>query len=224
MEDKEKQFKERVDCGIAYCEDTPNKYIDRSWKAKMVEKGIYKDSETTSEEKQIEEMAKLIDDRIIDARGYLGSMNKGTGYWIAQKLIEHYQPKLSEDCVVISREEYESLKNEPASIFKDYQEMAKFYDEEAQKNEELIAENIELNEEIDIFNHLCNKWVKINNKHIIETQRLEAENEKLKNQLENKVKETAEKIIKWFKENSICIPKDEYINEFVKQFGIEIKE
>lgn len=37
-------------------------------------------------------------------------------------------------------------------------------------------------------------------------------------------KETAEKIIKWFKENSICIPSDEYINEFAKQFGVEIKE
>jgi hypothetical protein len=37
-------------------------------------------------------------------------------------------------------------------------------------------------------------------------------------------KETAEKIIKWFKENSVCIPSDEYINEFAKQFGVEIKE
>ena len=56
-------------------------------------------------EKQIEEMAKHIDDRLIDARGYLGSMNKGEGYWIAQKLVEHYQPKLPEDSVVLSREE-----------------------------------------------------------------------------------------------------------------------
>lgn len=40
-------------------------------------------------EKQIKEMAKVIDDRLIEARGYLGSMNKGEGYWIAQKLIEH---------------------------------------------------------------------------------------------------------------------------------------
>lgn len=34
------------------------KYLDNSWRAKMVENGIYKDSETTSEE-MIEEMAKL---------------------------------------------------------------------------------------------------------------------------------------------------------------------
>lgn len=60
-------------------------------------------------EKQIEEMAKVIDDRLIEARGYLGSMNRGEGYWIAQKLVEHYQPKLPKDSVVLSREEYEIL-------------------------------------------------------------------------------------------------------------------
>lgn len=37
-------------------------------------------------------------------------------------------------------------------------------------------------------------------------------------------KETAKKTIKWFKENSVCIPSDEDINEFAKQFGVEIKE
>jgi hypothetical protein len=37
-------------------------------------------------------------------------------------------------------------------------------------------------------------------------------------------KETAEKIIKWFKENALDIPSDEYINEFAKQFGVGIKE
>lgn len=58
-------------------------------------------------EKQIEKMAKLIEDRLIEANNYLGSMNKGEGYWIAQKLVEHYQPKLPEDSVVLSREEYE---------------------------------------------------------------------------------------------------------------------
>lgn len=61
-------------------------------------------------EKQIEEMAKVIDDRLIEARSWLGSMNRGEGYWIAQKLVEHYQPKLPEDSVVLSREEYEKLK------------------------------------------------------------------------------------------------------------------
>lgn len=90
MKDKEKQFEKRIDCGVAYCVDTPVN--------------------------PIEEMAKIIDDRLIEARGYLGSMNKGEGYWIAQKLIEHYQPKLPEDSVVLSREELEE-KYEPSEKF-----------------------------------------------------------------------------------------------------------
>lgn len=61
-------------------------------------------------QEQIEEMAKLIDDRLIEANLWLGSMNKGKGYWIAEKLVEHYQPKLPEDSVVLSKEEYEVLK------------------------------------------------------------------------------------------------------------------
>ena len=60
-------------------------------------------------EKQIEEMAKLIDDRILEANAWIGSMNKGEGYWIAQELVKHYQPKLPKDSVVLSREEYEIL-------------------------------------------------------------------------------------------------------------------
>lgn len=58
-----------------------------------------------NKQQQIEEMAKVIDDRLIEARGWLGSMNRGKGYWIAQKLVENYQPKLPEDSVVLSREE-----------------------------------------------------------------------------------------------------------------------
>lgn len=60
-------------------------------------------------EKQIEAMARVIDDRLIEARCYLGSMNKGEGYWIAQKLVERYQPKIPEDAVVLTREEYDEL-------------------------------------------------------------------------------------------------------------------
>lgn len=62
-----------------------------------------------NKQQQIEEMAKVIDDRLIEARGWLGSMNRGKGYWIAQKLVENYQPKLPEDSVVLSREEYIDL-------------------------------------------------------------------------------------------------------------------
>lgn len=62
-----------------------------------------------NKEQQIKEMAKIIDDLLTEARRYLGSMNRGKGYWIAQKLVEHYQPKIPEDSVVLSREEHEIL-------------------------------------------------------------------------------------------------------------------
>lgn len=71
-----------------------------------------------NKDKSIKEMAKVIDDRLIEARGWLGSMNRGKGYWIAQKLVEHYQPKIPEDSVVLSREEYERLKSLPNKIIK----------------------------------------------------------------------------------------------------------
>ena len=64
-----------------------------------------------TKQEQIEQMAKIIDDRLIEANLWLGSMNKGKGYWIAQKLVEHYQPKLPEDSVVLSKEEYNLLIN-----------------------------------------------------------------------------------------------------------------
>ena len=60
-------------------------------------------------DKMIEEMAKVIDDRLIEANNYFGSMNKGKGYWIAQKLVEHYQPKIPEGSVVLNNDEYVEL-------------------------------------------------------------------------------------------------------------------
>lgn len=72
-----------------------------------------------TEQEQIEEMAKIIDDRLIEAGGWLGSMNRGKGYWIAQKLVEHYQPKIPESSVVISKEEYDTLKAENDKYVKD---------------------------------------------------------------------------------------------------------
>lgn len=64
-----------------------------------------------TKQEQIEEMAKIIDDRLIEAKLWLGSMNKGKGYWIAEKLIEYYQPKLPIDSVVLLKEEYEKLRS-----------------------------------------------------------------------------------------------------------------
>ena len=64
-----------------------------------------------TKQEQIEQMAKIIDDRLIEANLWLGSMNKGKGYWIAEKLIEYYQPKLPINSVVLLKEEYEKLKS-----------------------------------------------------------------------------------------------------------------
>ena len=75
----------------------------------MTLEGVQK---TMSKQEQIEQMAKIIDDRLIEANLWLGSMNKGKGYWIAEKLVEHYQPKLPIDSVVLLKEEYEKLKSE----------------------------------------------------------------------------------------------------------------
>ena len=71
-------------------------------------------------DKMIEEMAKVIDDRLIEANNYFGSMNKGTGYWIAQKLVEHYQPKIPEGSVVLTEDEvYEFRKDQAEAKLKE---------------------------------------------------------------------------------------------------------
>ena len=44
-----------------------------------------------------------------------------------------------------------------------------------------------------------------------------------KNGYEKGQKDAAEKVINWFKQNSVCIPSDEDINEFAQQFDVEIK-
>lgn len=61
--------------------------------------------------KQIEEMAKVIDDRLLEARNWLGSMNKGEGYWIAQELVKHYQPK---NAVVLTKDIVDHIRKETA--------------------------------------------------------------------------------------------------------------
>ena len=65
-------------------------------------------------EEQIIKMAELIDKRLEQAKGVLGSMNKGEGYWIAEELVKHY---ISKDviekliiCLANNKEyEYESI-------------------------------------------------------------------------------------------------------------------
>ena len=82
MKDKEKQFKERIACGIAYCEDTPSK------------------------QKEIEEILEKVGIRYgMDVRGISYVVN-------AHNLTPYLQPKIDKDSVVLSREEYEKLKTD----------------------------------------------------------------------------------------------------------------
>ena len=81
MNDKEKKFIERVNCGIAYCEDIPNK--------------------------QIEEMANdLVEifDKEYQKRGLL------TPTFTAKQLCELGYQKVNKDSVVLSKEEYDDLR------------------------------------------------------------------------------------------------------------------
>lgn len=78
-------------------------------------------------EEQIEEMAKIIDDRLIEANCWLGTMYKGIGRWIAQKLVEHYQPKLPKDTVTLSMEEYEMLANKYKNLEISYSNLCDNY-------------------------------------------------------------------------------------------------
>lgn len=73
-----------------------------------------------TKQEQINEMAKIIDDRLTEANLWLGSMNKGKGYWIAEKLVEHYQPKLPVDSVVLSKEEFEDYKKHIDTCTEEY--------------------------------------------------------------------------------------------------------
>ena len=110
----------------------------------------------------------------------------------------------------------------------------------------LKEENKELNEEIDTFNHLFNQWVRNWNKLLKENKELEAENERLKKELEegytakevdeianSKVritrKKTAEKCREFVKNwigNDIeeCLAFLFDFEDFItKEFGVEIK-
>jgi hypothetical protein len=69
----------------------------------------YKNDEEFEQDKAIEEMAKIIDDRISLANNYLGSMNKGMGYWIAEELIKHYQHNIPQNALILIREEDQRL-------------------------------------------------------------------------------------------------------------------
>ena len=97
MKDKEKEFKERANCGIAYCEDTAVDEIKQDFKMQ--------------EEKyrQIEEMAKEIHKALLDCKNASCCncefnndipMSFCKAEYIAKAISEKYQPKLLEDSIV----------------------------------------------------------------------------------------------------------------------------
>ena len=121
-----------------------------------------------TKQEQIDEMAKIIDDRLIEANLWLGSMNKGKGYWIAEKLIEHYQPKLPKDSVVLSKEEYEDYKKHVDNCIEEYyrgQHEAEVY----YKNIQISRERKETAEKIlnDLVKN-CQYTFNIDGKPIVE--------------------------------------------------------
>lgn len=75
------------------------KYIDNSWRAKMVENGVYK------EEKQIEEITKDLKENLRLCAGV--KLLDHQVETIAYELSRKYQPKLSKDRVVLTKEEYQ---------------------------------------------------------------------------------------------------------------------
>lgn len=97
------EIREKINSGALVCDI--NEYQSCSYTTKelkdiytrlsqledMIEQGKLVDKiepkiEMTKEQ-QIEKMAKVIDERLLEANLVLGSMNKGKGYWIAEDLI-----------------------------------------------------------------------------------------------------------------------------------------
>ena len=84
-------------------------------------------------EKQIEEMANMLED-FITYRLVCGCKD------LAKKIYDKLLPK---DSVVLSKEEYEELKKESADIAKHYQEMGRFYDEKCEECDRISKETAE---------------------------------------------------------------------------------
>ena len=89
------------------------------------------------EKKQIEEM--VHDMCIFYDNGKCGNefiCEKPCATWNKAERLHNAGYRNCKDKVVLTREEYETLKNESAEIAKDYQEMARFYDEKCEELEQ----------------------------------------------------------------------------------------
>ena len=190
------------------------KYIDNSWRAKMVENGIYKDSEITSEEKQIFEMAKVVCKTVnkkelkhcevhcdIDCLG------------IARELLKYYRPKPKEDnivqptvqsysthdndLVILSREEYEEYRKFKSFMERNDWENVEHIETTLDKCQEVLYERLQqahkgtAEKAFEITKKIIDK------KYSIETPSTRVTLSNIINQIEK---------------------------EFTKQFNIEIKE
>lgn len=91
------------------------------------------------DKQQIEEMAKVLCG-ITRACKDCKLNGNCLAYNSAEALYNTNYRKVPENAVVLTREEYEELKNESAAIAKDYQEMGQFYDEKCEELEKLIQE------------------------------------------------------------------------------------
>lgn len=151
--------------------------------------------------KMIEEMAKIIDDRLIEANNYLGSMNKGKGYWIAQKLVEHYQPKIPDGSVVLTNDEWARLRN----LEINYNDAYEAYCEYAIQNKGLREENTQL---------------RLENNHL-EAQVEQAHKEAVKEFLTELFKQYSV-----FNDNDVIIAWQvkEALKNTLKQLGVEVEK
>ena len=186
----------------------------------FVKAGWYaeEDSKMKDKEKQIEELSKDIDswDDCYDENGDIN-----LDYTLQEHLYILGYRKLPEDCVVLSEEEYEYLKNESADIAKDYQEMGKFYYEKCEECD-LLKQQLD-----EMWTFKTTQDGKCNILDIV--RRVER-------------KETAEKILSAVYERLILPPiwaemktkwridskgsKDlkKELDELAKQFGVEVEE
>jgi hypothetical protein len=143
-------------------------------------------------QKQIEEMAKEIEKSYTAYRGFcphnttVCSTVRNCMYCnIATHLIEQGYRKITENEIVISKEEYDKLKQFEYQV----------------RSGVCFTQKMWFDFCIEDSKHQTSLQIKAK---------------------EQGCKETAEKIIKWFKENSVCIPSDEDISDFAKEFGVDL--
>ena len=96
-----------------------------------------------NKKKQIEEMVEHIKRVIKSTEPDFNGYRVPKTVELAEELLKYYQPKIDKDSVVMSREEYEELKQDCADIAEHYQEMGRFYDEKCEECDRISNETAE---------------------------------------------------------------------------------